>query len=188
MADGKTILQMMRDIEALPGRKLELKLRELEFSVFTLEGNYRDFRQIIEGISSHPRAHELLLLRNQNQLSEYLMYIGRLLHNFVAAVYSLVEHTYKLYDKLNVGPNKLGIEPKPFPAFKERLAAEFAEDSLCQFVKELRQYCQHYQLPAVSLMLSIVPGTGTETKTIHLSKTTLLDFDGWKAGAKRFLI
>jgi hypothetical protein len=187
MANGETILQMMDDLETMPGLKLERKLRELEFSLFTLDGNYRDFQQVVEGISSHSRAHELLYVRNRDQLSEYLMHIGRLLHNFVAAVQSLVDHTNNLYDKLNVGPNKLGIEPKPFPAYKERIAAEFAEDPLYQFVKYLRHYCQHYQLPAVGLRFSFAPSTGSETKMIHLSKTGLLGYDKWSAGAKKFL-
>jgi len=187
MADGKDILQMMRELEELPGHKLEKNLRELEFSVFTLDGNYRDFRQVVESISSHPRAHELLYVHNRDQLSEYLMHVGRLLHNFVAAVQSLVDHTNNLYDRLNVGPNKLGIEPRPFPAYKERIAAEFAENPLYQFVKYLRHYCQHYRLPAVGLRFSLVPSTGSETKTIHLSKTALLDYHKWSAGAKSFL-
>ncbi len=188
MSKKPSLEDLTDELNQLPGKRILQELRGLDLSVFTLVNNYNDFKRLIGFLTTDPRANHLLAVRNRDQLDETFMHIARLLHNFVAAVKSLVDHTNTLHKKLNVGPNKLNIEPKPFLEYKARISTEFAQDALSQFVQRLRNYCQHYRLPVVGLKISIVPSASLESKAIHLSKTGLLESsDMWTDLAKQFL-
>jgi hypothetical protein len=105
-----------------------------------------------------------------------------LLHNFVAAAQSLVDHSRVVYGHL-YGPANL------MPAYQHEITARFVEDPLTQFVLGLRQMAQHYRLPTISLVQSFTRASsgGKLEVSLRLRVEDLRQFSGWKSAAKQFL-
>ena len=110
--------------------------------------------------------------------------ITRLLHNFVAAALSLVDHTRVLYRQLYEPRGELAEYP-------EKVTSDLADDPDIQFVIKLRQMAQHYRLPSVenhTELANIQNGVvGTTRIQLRLKSDDLRQFDGWNALAIAFL-
>lgn len=110
--------------------------------------------------------------------------IARLLHNFVAAGLSLVDHTRVLYRQLYEPHNEIA-------EYQEKVTESLAQEPVVQFVIKLRQMTQHYRLPSLTYetqMSNIVGGVvGTTRIWLSLKTEDLRQFDGWNAPAKEFL-
>jgi len=91
---------------------------------------------------------------------------------------SLVDHTRNIYLKLY-------SEAEKFPDYQNYIDKEFKDDSLIQFVHCLRQYCQHYRAPNISIQISFKDGK--MKKTVNLLKEDLKMFGSWNANAKKYL-
>jgi hypothetical protein len=104
----------------------------------------------------------------------------RLLHNYVASVMSLVEHTRRLYNKLYAAGNE-------FTDYQPRVDQEFVQDPLAQFVQCLRLYCQHYKAPNLDITVSWNQGDARPTRTVSLLVEDLKTFDGWTPVARKYL-
>jgi hypothetical protein len=102
----------------------------------------------------------------------------RLLHNFVAASSSLIAHASRLYKNYVTHPS--------FQNYKQEIKSRFENDPLCQFVKKLRNYTLHWEIPYIGSMVSVIPGERME-HTLSLNRDQLLRWDGWNAPAKTFL-
>ena len=120
---------------------------------------------------------------------KWLWYAGmqevvRLLHNFVSAALSLVDHTRVLYRELYEPSGHLS-------EYEAKVATEFAQDPLTQFVIKLRQMAQHYRLPSLqnhTEMSGIRNGLASEVRIqLRLATEDLRQFDGWNAPSKKFL-
>ena len=100
--------------------------------------------------------------------------ITRLLHNFVASVKSLVDHTRRLYEKLYKPTNLMSTYP-------DEIKVRFAENELAQFVEGLRNYCMHYQLPAIGTKFGFDVEKGLDS-AVSLSRDELLKWNRWEKG------
>jgi hypothetical protein len=182
MLPGQIMLNLTEEILASPGYTLSQQLKTFAVTVFTLDGNYEEFRRYIELLVSEDAADQLLPMRNRDQLDGALVQTIRLLHNFVAAAFSLVDHTRRVYRKLN-------SDAKPFPDYQSRLESELAKDPLVQFVQDLRNHCIHRNLPSMGYSVNVTNEacSQVETLTVTLSKVELLGFEKWSPLAKQFL-
>lgn len=111
--------------------------------------------------------------------------IVRLLHNFVAAALSLIDHTRVLYEELYEPHGELA-------EYKKKVRVGFAEDPLTQFVIKLRHMTQHYRLPSIenhTEMSDIKKGglVGRVNIQLRLKVDDLRKFSGWNVPAKKFL-
>jgi hypothetical protein len=105
-----------------------------------------------------------------------------LLHNYVAAVKSLVDHTRRIYRKL--------YEPTGLlPSYQDEIAERFANDPLSQFIENLREMAQHYRLPSIRFSHSFenLPTRGRMTNRLQLVRADLLEYKEWSPPAKQFL-
>lgn len=175
---GRAIIDLIHELDKMPERRLELDLSGLEMSAFTLDHNYEEFRVLILALVS-PSGREMFSLRNQDKLHAIAMDIARRLHNFVAAAFSLFDHTRHLYNTLN-------IRSKPFPEY-EHVKDQLTQAGVCQFIVGLRKYSQHYRLPSITIVTQESVEAGGFVRTVCLSKSELLGFSGWSAAAKRYL-
>lgn len=117
-------------------------------------------------------------MENRPILDSILGEVGRLLHNFVAASFSLVDHARRFYRRNYKDDGR-------FSDYETEVKARFAEDPLCQFVQGLRNYFTHKEIPDVSSSMSIKPGEDIDN-TMFLNKAELGDFD-WSARAREYL-
>jgi hypothetical protein len=172
-------IKLMQELAAMPEYELYKELEGLSTSVYILDGNFSDLRRQIHYLTTDPKTESLFFVRNRDKLNWALRDVIRLIHNYVAASLSLIDHTRRLYDKLYANTGK-------FDDYQMKIQTEFAQDPLAQFVKGLRQHFQHYKAPNLGIN-SFQNKAGKIIKTIDLYKSDLLLFDSWGAVAKAYL-
>ena len=180
MSRGIEILKLMGELSNMPEYALFSQLQGFSVSIYTFDQNYLELVKLVNILSSDPKADHLFWLRNRDKLMLAMRDIIRLTHNYVAAALSLIDHTRRLYSKLYA-------EAGGFPDYQPRVSSEFAHDPLSQFIKGLRQYCQHYKAPDLDVTTSWERGDERQTRTFNLHKADLETFDGWSATARRYL-
>lgn len=180
MSRGIHILRLMDELGKMPEYALCTQLQGFSVSIYTFDKNFRDLVKLLKFLANDPRAEPLFWLRNRDQLMLAMRDIIRLTHNFVAAALSLIDHTRRLHKKLYADTGQ-------FPDYQSRFSSEFAHDPLSQFVKCLRQYCQHYKAPNLDVTTSWKQGDEKPTRTFNLLRADLESFDGWSATARKYL-
>lgn len=181
MSKGETIVNLMEELWQMPEYTLFLELRGLDVSIHTFHKNYVALHTILTFLTSDERADPLFAAKNRDNLSEVGKDIVCYIHNYVASAISLIDHTRNLYKKLY-------IPAQQFPEYQERVTKEFAQDPLAQFVKCLRQYCQHYRSPEISVRTTFPNGFNARPmRKIRLALSDLQTFDKWNAPAKKYL-
>ena len=180
MSRGIEILKLMDELNNMPEYALFIELKGFSVSIYTFDKNYLELVKLLKFLAFNPNAEFLYWLRNRDKLNLVMHDITRLIHNFVAASLSLIDHTRRLYSKLYE-------EAEIFPEYRSRVSSEFAHDPLSQFFKGLRQYCQHYKAPNLDITTSWQKGGEGESRSFNLLKADLESFDGWTATAQRYL-
>ncbi len=122
-----------------------------------------------------------MIVKNRDKLDILLDEIIRMTHNFVASAMSLVDHTRIFYKKSYEKNDR-------FPDYQAKIDDTFTNDNLVQFVHCLRQYCQHYRSPNISVEESWNQGDQRPKRSIKLLKRDLNTFSGWNSKAKNYLM
>jgi hypothetical protein len=104
--------------------------------------------------------------------------IMRLIHNYVAAVKSLVDHTRRIANKL--------LDNANFAAYQKRVDAEFKDDALTRFLHDLRNYLLHVSHPPVKSTMRFSENA-IDSVGIELSPQGLLKWDGWAQQSLEFI-
>lgn len=177
---GDDIVRLREEIEEMPEYALHVRLRALDDSIGIFEGNYKDLVGFIGYLQDDPQAATLYAVENRDLLGSALRKVMRLTHNYAVAAVSLIDHTRSLYQQLYSSGDA-------FPDYQARVDTEFAHDPLSQFVKCLRQYCQHYRAPDISATQSWKRGDRRITRTFHLRRPDLDRFENWSPDARRYL-
>lgn len=128
-----------------------------------------------------PAALYILDSRHPERLDEYLDEVARLLHNFVASVALLIDHTRNIMAENYAEDDPLRVE-------YQRRAKDTFVVPLPQFVRCLRNYLLHYRLPVTPATISFGPDveTGIES-SVSLDRDSLLRWDGWNTLARQYL-
>lgn len=142
-------------------------------SVRLLELNGIEFWQGVHYLTQDNRS----FLLNDKELKRWLEEIDRRLHNVVAAVKTVVDHTRALTGEL-YGPEGLS------PEYKARTSA-LAITPVVRFVQELRQLFQHWRLPSIVHLEST--RAGTLSRSIALIRDDLLQWGRWTTQARAFI-
>ncbi len=177
MNPGLRIARLQREMQQMPEYDLYMQLRGFDISIYTFSQNFADLRNIIQALSGKD-SEPLFLIRNRDQLQIVEGDIIRKLHNFVASAQSLIDHVRRLHGKLYATSGR-------FPDYQPRVDRDFASDPLSQFVGGLRNYCQHYRSPDLSITTSV---EGSEmTRRVGLLREDLESFERWEPPAREYL-
>src|SRR5450759_220200 len=131
--------QLQQRLRTLPEYRAIRHFQSLELSLCIFDQNYIELRLLILRITDGAVGMHVGQQSNRLLLDATLRELGRLLHNFIAAAKSLVDHTRRLYKKHYTNIS--------IPEYQEKLRNRFAEDPQIQFVQSLRSYVLHYQVP-----------------------------------------
>jgi hypothetical protein len=138
--------------------------------------------QLSDIISIYEKDPELAFLRNQQKLNEITLEILRLFHNYSASSFTLIRHS-------SVFKNSLKNEN--VSKFYDNELEKLNSVEVVEFMKNLRNYVQHYTFPVSSRQVSIKMINGTSNyemeQKISLSLPTLLAWDGWRSKGKAYL-
>jgi len=154
-------------------------LHHLAFSIYILNRNYLE---LFIAIKKYKRNLSIWDLRNRPQLDKFMREFSRLLHNYILSTYSLVEHTQNLRKKLNQAEldREFSLKVKALSNYE-----------CVKFVKKLRHYFQHFNLPLVTATLSFEKKNkgngGVIRQRVLLDKEELLKWNKWK-GSRNYII
>ncbi|MBU0634658.1 MAG: hypothetical protein KKA52_06300 [Candidatus Omnitrophica bacterium] len=179
-SNGKNIIVLIEEFRGSPEYALYKSLTTFNISLYIFNTNYSHLKKILEFVMDDPKFAPLMDVRNRDQLNNLLDDVIRLLHNFVAAAISLVDHTRNVYKELYSQTAK-------FPDYQNHIDREFKDDPLVQFVHCLRQYCQHYRAPNISIQHSWNKNDEKIKNTVNLLKKDLEIFGSWNANARKYL-
>jgi hypothetical protein len=175
---GASAVALDKQLKATPEYLLVEEIRGFKRSISLFDGNYHQLKEQIDFFEDAQKSLHLDQAENYQEKIYFQSEIMRLLHNYVAAALSLIDHSRIHYRKL--------YENGTFPEYQHRVDKVFDKDPLASFVKGLRQYFQHYGLPGMYFQTSWQKDHPTFIRTIHLRNEELKEFD-WKAKAREYL-
>ena len=156
------------------GAEVERQLHRLGISVYVYMENKNELEDMLKALS-HPDSLELRAVKNREKHHQVLRDVVRRLHNLVAAVKTLVDHSRRIVSDLSVSDT-----------FMEQYSLKVGESFGIPehtFVQKLRNYALHYNLPpivdTVHWKVADTPGQGTIKMGITLEGATLLEWDKW---------
>lgn len=176
--EGKKRLNLLDAIKHHPGKKIIDKLHGFNATNAVLWGNQRDLIALIE-ILENPND-PLIVMRSDNRhlLEEKFTEVYRLLHNFLAAAATLVDHTRRLMDHKTINAAHKAEHVKD-------IKETFETDPLSRFVKDFRNYVLHRDRPEISLTVHLMPEPTRHELLIDLE--AMLDWSKWSPPAKSFI-
>ena len=141
-----------------------------------------NFSELEAAINCHVNAplSDIRDMQARRKAQEEMFEVLRHLHNSVAAAISLVDHTRNFY-------NWFYRDALLIPEYQEQINFRFTGHGLSEFVKCLRQFCQHYRIPLVGSTVSFDNEHGGYTRTVDLHKADLDKFSGWSSPAKSYI-
>jgi hypothetical protein len=174
---GEQILAKRLELIEMPEFQTLEKIRNFNVSLEIFDGNYLE---LSNALNAHNSTPAIMSQRNRQLLEQFQREITRLLHNFLASCLSLIDHTRVLNNDLYAKEGK-------FPDYQKEIDIRFKVSPLAAFIKDLRQYVQHYKLPSMTSEFSWVASTSTARISISLPADDISAFSGWSAQAKKYI-
>lgn len=114
----------------------------------------------------------------ENELfDEILEDYHKLLHNYVASIFTVVRHTQRIV-------NKFGGDD-----FYDQYTGELLErglDKKSGFLQQLRHYTQKRKVPPLEVDMEFAGGDEIEVQ-LRIRREMMLDWDGWNSTGKEFM-
>ena len=169
--------QLFQQIRASEGELIHWKKEALRASYFVFSANYAE---LINSVKHLERDQKWLrTLRNRDALETFQMNNLRLMHNFLASAFTLVDHTRILARELYSG--------KPFYAeYEHQTKQVFSHSPTAGFVKGLRNWMLHKGLVPVMIETK-VGAEETFVSSIVFDLKELASWDRWDSRAKEYL-
>jgi hypothetical protein len=162
------------ELENSDGWRISRKIEHLGASFYIFKSNYDELIQRIECFK-RPEAILLWDVRNDDQLERFLKEVTRLLHNFVAAALTLVEHT-------RIIAREMYKDTEFWKEYNLQITNRFALNPLVQFVQGLRNYILHRDLPLTSASLS-----STHEASLKINISKLRTWRRWETVARDYI-
>ena len=175
-----------REMEASPGRAYVKRANRRGSSLNVFLGNARDLIEIDRCIRDPKEGPRLWHVDRREEFSQTQQEVGRLLHNFVAASKTLIDHTRNFVRKNYSGTPIADL-------YYQRVTSEFAELPVGHFVCDLRNYVVHRDLPASTIFFACQRNKDDPQEWeaprmgVRYDTGPLLDWDRWTAPAKRYI-
>ena len=167
------------------------------YSLPILEGNYRELKKAIQRYLE-PIATGEFLFDDEERIQTHInssREIARLIHNYAAASFSLVDHTRAIKNKLK-GHDEKELRDFAFE-YEEKLNESVKNSFENLFVKDLRRYVQHKAVvvPSLQIKLTRVNFSNSSSEisqaevkhSFELDSKQLQDFD-WGRASKEYIV
>ena len=177
--EGLEYVRLMNAYRGTKGFEVHCLLQSLSVSISTFIGNEQE---LVDKLSQHADFRSMLELAgpgNQSKLQSELRELIRLLHNYVASVMSLVDHSRRIAPKLFEEGQHLSI-------YQDRIESQFTHDPMSQFLQELRNYVLHFANPPARHVADFDPGH-LKSVGIKLDCRELLRWKGWNKYSRTFI-
>lgn len=181
------IKELERMLDSSEGKRVYDWMFSLKKIEYTVNKNYDE---LYNAMDLHKKDMTILSMDNREKFDKFMFELSRLIHNYLASIFTLREFTYRFKDNLHNSIFKKEYEAK---------VPVFFNNQCSKFVQDLRTYTQHYQLPFLSSITNI---STTDPKTneskikrgLCLSKAELLKWSsasrekkGWSPASRKYI-
>ena len=171
---------LISEMESLKGFKIIQEIESLKATNYIFRKNFND---LIDKIKEYESDNEIWYVENRQLLHQMHLEILRLVHNYVSSILSLIDHTRNFRKK---------IKEKKLESVFDFEINKLAINDVVTFMKQLRQYFQHYRLPITKAQFSVEKLNGSEDQystelKMQLDVEELLKWKKWNSISKRYL-
>ena len=147
------------------------RMRAHSFSYNIFSMNYHEIKEALKLIENPEIGIKLFAINNREAGDQAYREINRLFHNFLASAQTLVEHT-RIFMRSHYKNTEI------YPLYSKKISDDYANDRLCRFIQDLRNYMLHKGLPHSNMTLS---GSfeGQIESSISLDTTKLKSWLKW---------
>jgi hypothetical protein len=179
--DFSRLSDIREEIRIHPGQIIHLRWMGLRRMLDVHDRNARELGGLLDAVAS---SDEIAVEMFQNTRppdvrEEIEARIDQRLHNYVASSGALVDHTRRMLAK---------YEGTALSDEYEIRKEEIARTGPARFMKDLRNYTLHRELPFLGNIVSLATDEGDRwVAEIRLSAALLLEWDGWSRPARSLI-
>lgn len=171
---------LRREIAANSGQICEFRWKGLRRSLDVHNRNSSELGGLIDavGSSSEVGVEMFQNVRTPTVRLEVQARLDQRLHNYVASTASLIDHTRRVMSK---------YPDSHFLGEYERRRSTISDSPSARFIRDLRNYTTHRELPFVGHTVSIGMNGEPTTTRFELSVQVLSQWDKWSSPARALL-
>jgi len=174
-----SLLEWQARLQASAGfRAISLRNR-VERMGYIFQGNVREYKSLVASLQDPAVSLPIMDLHNPDSHDDLLSEAERLLHNVLTAMSTRVDQQRRFMDKYFQEDSVLMTE------YGERVASAFTASSEAAFLKGLRNYITHTQLPVAQSKQEF--GQESFAVTFILPGKPLLTWDGWNSSVRAWI-
>jgi len=170
-------------IRDAPEQKIIQEIDSLRWSFGILHGNYDQLIKLLTLLEDKPQAISLWDVKRKKDLHIIFEEIGRLLFNYLAAAFMLIDHTRRYVDHMYSNSQYANFKQE----YEKEIALRFVNNDNHQIAQGLRNFIQHRKLPSVGSTITFTQETGLN-KAFMVAIPSLLEWDGWSGRARAILL
>lgn len=178
--EGKRWIELLHEKGKLEGTRVLELLSDLFLSYYVFEKNYQE---VYNAILLYEQDLSIWSVNNRSKFDAFQLEFLRLFHNYLAGIFSLIEHTRAFCINLN---------NTPFSIFYEKEKEKLKLNGCVFFLPELRIFTQHRQLPLVNATFEFTTTNmknreGISEQNLVLSKEDLFEWTKWSKETQEYL-
>jgi len=176
--------RVQAEMRGHPGGEAHSRWEGLKRTLDVHERNGRELEALLARVSDTPELGIEMFQNTKPPIvrEQIEAEVDQRLHNYVASAATLVDHTRRML---------ANYEGTRFHETYEARRTTISDSPVAKFIKDLRNYSLHRELPFVANTVNIgrtTEGTlGDVRAEIELSCSLLLTWDGWTSGSRDFI-
>jgi hypothetical protein len=167
---GFEYIRLLNAVKSTEGHEVYWQVNSVIVSHGILTGNYIELHRRLSEFADPKVASRLFDQGRRSESQAELHELARLVHNYVASVKSLVDHTRVIANKI--------LDGDKLAAYQERVNSEFKNDTTSKFLQDLRNFLLHISHPTIKAKFNFNQPAGM-TSGIELAADELLAWDNW---------
>jgi DNA repair exonuclease SbcCD ATPase subunit len=179
---GSKLRELTLQIKTSEGYQIRNGINLLRKNYFIFDGNYVNLKHVLEEFEQPMVFLKLWDEKDRHKLDLYINEVVRYFHNYLAGAVSLLDHTRVFIEDTRQEADFTG-------EYKQRMDRDFTHALLPNFMRDLRHYMLHRELPfaLAELNFSAEGGDMELNSAIRLDVTKLRDWQGWSESGRKFL-
>jgi hypothetical protein len=179
-AGRPSLVEWQVRLQASPGfRAIALKNRVKRMG-YIFQGNVAQYKSLVASLQDPAISLPIMDVRNQDAHDDLLSEAERMLHNVLTAMSTRVDQQRRFMEKYFQDDSILMKE------YGERIASAFAVSPEAAFLKGMRNYITHTQLPVAQSRQTL--GREAFSITFILPSKPLLTWDGWNSSMRAWIV
>ncbi len=178
MSVGKFYIE---HIETSEGVHLNNRLHHRSYSTEILIGNAQELEKWIEETEKPEFMIQVFNVENRGLDKFVHKEANRIIHNYVCGLSTYIDHCRNFMKEHYANTDFM-------ERYEARVKTTFVESGLCTFVRQLRNYITHKDLPQSSMSLSGSNQPNVEWKSgISFDRDDFLNWDRWNSKSREYL-